>query len=179
MGFINLEWFSGSEPRLGETTGESGASRQLSLRCADVHPVTCDAEWTGLSASELVAKAVDHGVRAHGFNPGWYTRKRIAAISRAARATQADAPPDPGETDKTAGPRMGDLPLDEAAAVLGVSPDTLRAWELRFGYPHSVAGTAEKPRYAHGEVMALHDSLEAGLSIAGAIDKARAAGADS
>jgi Protein of unknown function (DUF1059)/MerR HTH family regulatory protein len=142
-----------------ETPEQPGAPRQLSLRCADVHPVTCDAEWTAPSATELVAKAVHHGVRAHGFAPGWYTRERIAAISRAARGTQTE---------------MGDLQLDEAAAVLRVSPDTLRAWEQRFGYPHSVSGAPGERRYAHAEVIALRDSLEAGLSIAAAIDKARA-----
>ena len=179
MGFINLEWLSGSESRRGETTDQA-ASRQLSLRCADVHPVTCDAEWTAPSASELVARAVDHGVHAHGFTPGWYTRERIAAISRAARDTQADARPDVrSETDKTAGQQTGDLQLDQAAAVLGVSPATLRAWEQRFGYPHSVSGAAGDRRYAHAQVIALRDSLQAGLSITAAIDKARGVGADS
>ena len=164
----------------GETTGQAATRRQLCLRCADVHPVTCDAEWTGPSASELVASAVDHGVHAHGFNPGWYTRQRIAAISRAARGTQADEPPDlRSETDKTGGQQMRDVQIAEAAAVLCVSPDTLRAWEERFGYPHSVSGAAGERRYAHAEVIALRDSLTAGLSIAAAIDKARGVSADS
>ena len=184
MGFINLEWYSLPEdsrgPRLRETTDQAGDSRQLGLRCADVHPVTCDTEWTAPSASELVARAVDHGVSAHGFNPGWYTRERIAAISRAARGTQGDVPlHGRSETGETAGRQMRDLPLDEAAAVLCVSPDTLRAWEQRFGYPHSVSGAAGERRYARGEVIALRDSLEAGLSITAAIDKARGVGADS
>jgi predicted small metal-binding protein len=179
MGFINLEWFSGPE-HTRVATDQAGASRQLILRCADVHPVTCDAEWTAPSASELVARAVDHGVSAHGLNPGWYTRERIAAISRAARGTQDDAPRQvPTETDKATGQPMRDLQLDDAAAALCVSPDTLRAWEQRFGYPHSVPGGAGEPRYTQGEVIALRDSLEAGLSIAAAIDKARGAGTDS
>ena len=172
MGFINIKWLSESEPILPETTGRAGASRQLSLRCADVHPVTCDAEWTAPSASQLVAKALDHGVHAHGFDPGWYTRERITAISRAARGTQADA-------DKTTGQHTRDLQVDEAAAMLCVSPDTLRAWEQRFGYPHSVPGGAGERRYAQREVIALRDSLRAGLSIAAAIDKARRVGTDS
>jgi len=33
---------------------------------------------------------------------------------------------------------MRDLRPDEAAAMLRVSPDTLREREQRFGYPHSV-----------------------------------------
>jgi hypothetical protein len=84
-----------------------------------------------------------------------------------------------GEIGETTAQEMRDLRLDEAAAVLCVSPDTLRAWEQRFGYPHSVVGAAGERRYAHGEVIALRDSLEAGLSIASAIKKARAAGTDS
>ena len=143
-GFINLKWFSESEAILPETTRQAGASRQLSLRCADVHPVTCDAEWTAPSASQLVAKALDHGVHAHGFDPGWYTRERITAISPAARGTQADRPPDlPSDAHKTTGQQTRDLQVDEAAAMLCVSPDTLRAWEQRFGYPHSVPGGPE------------------------------------
>ena len=70
------------------------------------------------------------------------------------------------------------LQLDEAAAVLCVSPDTLRAWEQRFGYPRSIVGAAGQRRYSYEEVIALRDSLEAGLSIASAINKARALGAD-
>jgi hypothetical protein len=180
MGFVNLKWFSGSEPVLPEATGHGGASRQLSLRCADVHPVTCDAEWTAPSASQLVARALDHGVRAHGFDPGWYTRERINAISQAAKGTQADLPADShSDAHNTTGQQKRDLQLDEAAAVLSVSPDTLQVWEQQFGYPQSIPGGAGERRYAHGEVMALRDSLKAGLSIAAAIDKARDVGADS
>jgi hypothetical protein len=179
-GFINLKWFSESEPILPENTARAGASRQLSLRCADVHPVTCDAEWTAPSASQLVAKALDHGVHAHGVDPGWYTRERITAISRAARGTQADLPPDlPSDADKTTGQQTRDVQVDEAAAMLCVSPDTLRAWEQRFGYPQSVPGGAGERRYAQRDVIALRDSLKAGLSIPAAIDKARRVGTDS
>jgi hypothetical protein len=83
------------------------------------------------------------------------------------------------EIGETTGQEMRDLLLDEAAAVLCVSPETLRAWEQRFGYPHSVLCAAGQRCYAHGEVIALRDSLEAGLSIASAINTARAAGTDS
>ncbi len=50
---------------------------------------------------------------------------------------------------------MRDLRVDEAAAVLCVSPTTLRAWEQRFGYPRSVFGAAGQRRYSGGEVVAL------------------------
>jgi len=68
---------------------------------------------------------------------------------------------------------MRDLRLDEAAAMLRVSPDTLRAWEQRFGYPHSVSRGTGQRRYANREVIALRSTLDAGLSVAAAIKKAR------
>lgn len=74
---------------------------------------------------------------------------------------------------------IGHLRLTEAAAVLRVSSDTLRAWERRFGYPHSVCGAAGQRRYSRGEVIALRDSLTVGLSIASAINMARGVSADS
>jgi MerR family transcriptional regulator, light-induced transcriptional regulator len=70
------------------------------------------------------------------------------------------------------------LQLAEAAAVLCVSQDTLRAWEQRFGYPRSVGGAAGRPCYRYDEVIALRDSLQAGLSITSAINQARAPRAD-
>ncbi|MGZ6564841.1 MAG: MerR family transcriptional regulator [Solirubrobacteraceae bacterium] len=74
---------------------------------------------------------------------------------------------------------MRDLQPDEAAAMLRVSPATLRGWEQRFGYPHSVLRAAGQRRYAHREVIALRNTLEAGLSVAAAIDKARRVSAGS
>lgn len=68
---------------------------------------------------------------------------------------------------------MGDLRPDEAAAMLHVSPDTLRAWELRFGYPHSVFKKTGQRRYADREVIALRRTLDAGLSVSAAIKQAR------
>ena len=68
-----------------EVDGEgAGAPPRLSLRCADVHPVSCDAEWISWSATELVARAVDHGTRVHGFTEVWYTPHRIARIHQIA-----------------------------------------------------------------------------------------------
>jgi hypothetical protein len=181
MGFINIKWFSEPPEAIRpDATRQAGGSRQLSLRCDDVHHVTCDAEWTAPSASHLVAKALDHGVRVHGFDPGWYTRERISAIGRAARRTRADLPPDSrSDAHDTTGLQQRDLQVDEAAAVLCVSPDTLRAWEQQFGYPQSAPGGAGERRYAQAEVLALRDSLHAGLSIAAPIDKARRVGTDS
>ena len=77
------------------------------------------------------------------------------------------------ESTKLPGREMRDLRPDEAAAMLRVSPDTLRAWEQRFGYPHSVSGGAGQRRYPHREVIALRNTLDAGLSVAAAVNKAR------
>ena len=74
---------------------------------------------------------------------------------------------------------MRHLRLDEAAAVLCVSPDALRAWEQRFGYPQSVCGASGERRYPREEVIALRDGLKHELSIASAINKARALDTDS
>ena len=68
---------------------------------------------------------------------------------------------------------MRDLRPDEAAAMLCVNPETLRAWEQRFGYPHSVSRATGQRRYAPREVIALRNTLETGLSVAAAIDSAR------
>jgi MerR family transcriptional regulator, light-induced transcriptional regulator len=57
--------------------------------------------------------------------------------------------------------------------MLHVSPDTLRAWEQRFGYPHSVFRSAGQRRYPHREVIALRNTLDTGLSVVAAINKAR------
>lgn len=84
-----------------------------------------------------------------------------------------------GEVAEITVREIGHLRLTEAATVLRVSSDTLRAWERRFGYPHSVCGAAGQRRYPRGEVIALRDSLTVGLSIASAINDARGVSADS
>lgn len=54
------------------------AAVQLVLRCAEVHPVRCDAALSSPSTSDLVSRVIDHGARAHGFTAVWYTQSRIA-----------------------------------------------------------------------------------------------------
>jgi hypothetical protein len=54
--------------------------------------------------------------------------------------------------------------------LLGVSPETLLGWEMRYGFP--TASPVEQ-RYSPSEVIALRDSLEDGLSIASAVVRAR------
>jgi DNA-binding transcriptional MerR regulator len=67
------------------------------------------------------------------------------------------------------------LKTSEAAALLNVSPNTLRAWERRFGYPKPQRSPGRHRMYTHGEVAALRDALQEGLSISSAISRAREA----
>jgi DNA-binding transcriptional MerR regulator len=56
-----------------------------------------------------------------------------------------------------------------------VSPNTLRAWERRFGYPKPQRSAGRHRLYTHGEVSALRDALQQGLSISSAVSRAREA----
>jgi len=70
---------------------------------------------------------------------------------------------------------MRTLKTSEAAALLNVSPNTLRAWERRFGYPKPQRSAGKHRLYTHGEVAALRDALQQGLSISSAVSRAREA----
>src|ERR1700756_5156497 len=65
------------------------------------------------------------------------------------------------------------LKTSEAATMLNVSPNTLRAWERRFGYPKPARSPGKHRLYTHGEVAALRDALQEGLSISSAVSRAR------
>lgn len=67
------------------------------------------------------------------------------------------------------------LKTSEAALLLNVSPNTLRAWERRFGYPKPQRSAGRHRLYTHGEVAALRDALQQGLSISSAVSRAREA----
>ena len=74
---------------------------------------------------------------------------------------------------------MRTLKTSEAAALLHVSPNTVRAWERRFGYPQPGRSPGKHRLYNYAEVAALRDALEKGLSISSAVSVARDAfGAD-
>jgi MerR family transcriptional regulator, light-induced transcriptional regulator len=65
------------------------------------------------------------------------------------------------------------LKTSEAATLLNVSPNTLRAWERRFGFPRPERSPGRHRLYTHGEVAALRDALQEGLSISSAVSRAR------
>jgi DNA-binding transcriptional MerR regulator len=76
-------------------------------------------------------------------------------------------------TDQAAPARGRTLNAESAAALLGTTPDTLRLWEERFGYPVPAADVDGKPRYAAHVVLVLREALDRELSIASAIEEAR------
>jgi DNA-binding transcriptional MerR regulator len=65
------------------------------------------------------------------------------------------------------------LKTSEAATLLNVSPNTLRAWERRFGFPQPQRSPGKHRLFTHGEVAALRDALQEGLSISSAVSRAR------
>ena len=74
---------------------------------------------------------------------------------------------------------MRTLKTSEAATLLNVSPNTLRAWERRFGYPKPRRSPGKHRIYNRAEIMALREAIEEGLSISSAVSVAREAfGAD-
>ena len=68
---------------------------------------------------------------------------------------------------------MRTLKTSEAATLLCVSPNTLRAWERRFGYPKPRRSAGQHRLYTHGEIEALGVALRQGLSIQSAISRVR------
>lgn len=68
---------------------------------------------------------------------------------------------------------MRTLKTSEAASFLNVSPNTLRSWERRFGFPKPRRSPGQHRLYTYGDIAALRDALLAGLSISSAISVAR------
>lgn len=65
------------------------------------------------------------------------------------------------------------MKTSEAAALLNVSPNTLRAWERRFDFPKPQRSPGKHRLFTHGEIAALRDALQEGLSISSAVSRAR------
>lgn len=68
---------------------------------------------------------------------------------------------------------MRTLKTSEAASFLNVSPNTLRSWERRFGFPRPRRSPGQHRLYTYGDVTALRDALLTGLSISSAISVAQ------
>ena len=68
---------------------------------------------------------------------------------------------------------MRTLKTSEAAELLHVSANTLRAWEHRFGYPRPQRSPGGHRLYPYGEIDALRRALHDGLSAASAASKAQ------
>jgi DNA-binding transcriptional MerR regulator len=69
---------------------------------------------------------------------------------------------------------MRTLKTTEAAALLNVNPNTLRAWERRFGFPVPQRSRGGHRTYIHAEVETLAHLLREGASISSAVSMARA-----
>ena len=68
---------------------------------------------------------------------------------------------------------MPGIRTNAAAEVLGVSPNTLRRWERRYGYPKPKRTEGNHRNYELVELQTLRDALAQTGSIAAAIELAR------
>jgi DNA-binding transcriptional MerR regulator len=71
---------------------------------------------------------------------------------------------------------MGGIRTNAAAELLGVSPNTLRSWERRFGYPHPRRTQGGHRQYDLAELEALRRALVETHNISSAIEVARQRG---
>src|ERR671911_3034178 len=68
---------------------------------------------------------------------------------------------------------MPGIRTNAAAEVLGVSPNTLRSWERRYGYPTPKRTVGNHRNYELVELQALRDALTETGNISSAIELAR------
>jgi MerR family transcriptional regulator, light-induced transcriptional regulator len=71
---------------------------------------------------------------------------------------------------------MSGIRTNAAAVMLGVSPNTLRSWERRFGYPSPARTAGGHRQYAHSEIEALRQAFEETQNVSSAIALARGRG---
>src|ERR687886_1076573 len=71
---------------------------------------------------------------------------------------------------------MGAIRTTAAAAMLGVSPNTLRSWERRFGYPEPRRSAGGHRQYELAQLEALRRALLETHNISSAIEVARQRG---
>jgi MerR family transcriptional regulator, light-induced transcriptional regulator len=72
---------------------------------------------------------------------------------------------------------MGAIRTNAAAAMLGVSPSTLRSWERRFGYPEPRRSAGGHRQFELAEVEALRAAFQETQNVSSAITLARDRGA--
>jgi len=72
---------------------------------------------------------------------------------------------------------MGSIRTNAAAAMLGVSPNTLRSWERRFGFPEPRRTAGGHRQFDLGEIEALRSAFEETHNVSSAITIARERGA--
>ena len=68
---------------------------------------------------------------------------------------------------------MGSIRTNAAAAMLGVSPNTLRSWERRFGFPEPRRTAGGHRQFELGEIESLRAAFEETHNISSAIAIAR------
>jgi DNA-binding transcriptional MerR regulator len=61
------------------------------------------------------------------------------------------------------------LKTTEAATLLGVSPNTLRAWDLRHGFPRPLRSPGGHRLFTYSDIAALRDALQDGASVSAAV----------
>jgi MerR family transcriptional regulator, light-induced transcriptional regulator len=71
---------------------------------------------------------------------------------------------------------MGAIRTNAAAAMLGVSPNTLRSWERRFGFPEPRRTAGGHRQFALSEIEALRSAFEETHNISSAVALARERG---
>jgi DNA-binding transcriptional MerR regulator len=72
---------------------------------------------------------------------------------------------------------MGAIRTNAAAAMLGVSPNTLRSWERRFGFPEPQRTAGGHRQFDLSEIEALRSAFEETHNISSAVALARERGA--
>lgn len=108
--------------------------------------------------------------------PGLDTTSGNIASRRTSREDPEAAPTSSSPPPTTAGSitPLRALPLDAAARLLAIDPQTLLTWEREYGYPQSIGGNAAGQRYySRIEVIVLKDALSRTLSIGSAMRTAR------
>src|SRR3978361_487351 len=70
----------------------------------------------------------------------------------------------------------GSIRTNAAAAMLGISPNTLRSWERRFGFPEPRRSAGGHRQFALAELEALRAGLEETQNISSAVSLARERG---